>query len=67
MVRGILSTGEDEIDCDQCFEKLDVFVELVLQGKNAQDVLPLVREHLDRCPDCREEFEALLAALKKLD
>jgi len=32
-------------------------------GKNAAEAMPLVQEHLDRCNDCREEFEALLAAL----
>ena len=63
MVRGILSTREDEIGCDECCEQLDRFVDLVLAGKDAARALPLVQDHLDRCPDCREEFEALLAAL----
>ncbi len=35
-----------------------------LAGKNAAEALPLVQDHLERCGDCREKFEALLAALQ---
>lgn len=64
MARGIATTHPDEIDCDRCFEEMDQFVEMTLAGKNAAEALPLVQEHLVRCKDCREEFEALLAALR---
>ena len=67
MVRGILSTRPDEIGCDECFAQLDRFVELQLAGKNAAEAMPLVHDHLERCQDCREEFEALLAALRALE
>ena len=40
------------------------FAELHLAGKNAAEALPLVQDHLDRCGNCREEFEALLTALR---
>jgi len=66
MVRNIATTRPDEIGCDECFEQLDRFVELELTGKNAAEALPLVQDHLDRCSDCREEFEALLAALRAI-
>jgi len=64
IVRSVLATRPDEIGCDDCFEQLDRFVELKLAGKNAAEAMPLVQDHLDRCPDCREEFEALLAVLR---
>ena len=64
MVRGIVTTRPDEIGCDECFEQLDRFVEVTLAGKKAAETMPLVQDHLDRCGDCREEFEALLAALQ---
>jgi hypothetical protein len=66
MVRGVLSTRPDEIGCDECFEQLDRFVEMTLAGKNAAEAMPLVQDHLTRCRDCREEFEALLEALRTL-
>jgi len=66
MIRGIVSTRPDEIDCDECFEQLDRFVELQLAGKNAAQAVPLVQDHLNRCRDCREEFEALMTTLRAL-
>jgi hypothetical protein len=64
LVREILATTPDEIGCEECLEQLDRFVELELAGRSAAEALPLVQKHLDRCMDCREEFEALLAALR---
>ena len=66
MVYDIFTTRPDEIGCQECFEQLDRFVELTLAGKNAAEAMPLVQDHLDHCSDCREEFEALLAALRAL-
>lgn len=63
MARGIMTTRLDEIGCTECYEQMDQFVDLVLAGKSAADAMPLVQDHLDRCPDCQEEFRALLAAL----
>lgn len=57
-------THEDELGCDECFELLDRFVETELAGLDAATAMPLVEDHLRKCGDCREEFEALLAALK---
>lgn len=66
MARGIMTTRDDEIGCAECFEQVDRFVEMKLAGKNAAEALPLVQDHLDRCVDCQEEFEALMAALKAM-
>jgi hypothetical protein len=66
MVRNIATARPDEIGCDECFEQLDRFVELELAGKKATEALPLVQDHLNRCGDCREEFDALLAALRAI-
>lgn len=66
MVRNVLTTRPDEVGCDECFEQLDRFVEMTLAGKNAAEAMPLVQDHLARCRDCREEFEALLEALRAL-
>jgi predicted anti-sigma-YlaC factor YlaD len=64
MVQSIANTRPDEIDCEECFEQVDQFAELQLQGKNAAEAMPLVQDHLDRCGACREEFEALLDCLR---
>ena len=64
LVRAIAETNPEELGCDECLERVDIFVEEELSGKNAAEAMPLVQDHLDKCGDCREEFEALLAALR---
>ena len=67
MLRGVISTRDDEIGCDECFERLDQFTELVLAGEEIPEAMELVEDHLQRCHDCREEFEALLEALRAVE
>jgi hypothetical protein len=64
MARGIMTTRPDEIGCAECFDRMDSFVEIELAGRDAAEAMPLVQDHLTRCGNCREEFEALLAALR---
>jgi len=64
-IREIAEThGGEEIGCDECFEQLHRFVETRLSGVDTAQAMPLVHEHLEMCGECREEFEALLAALR---
>ncbi|MFQ5570682.1 MAG: hypothetical protein ACE5G0_13445 [Rhodothermales bacterium] len=65
MVGAVARTLPEEIGCDECFALSDQFAELILEGKPAADLMLLVHAHLERCPDCREEFEALLDVLRQ--
>ena len=64
MVERIFSTHADEIDCAGCDAEMPHFVDLLNAGQDPARLLPAVQEHLDRCADCHEEFEALLAILR---
>lgn len=66
LVRAVMTTRPDEIGCGECFEQLDRFVEMELAEKDAAEAMPLVQDHLQRCRECREEFEALLGALRAI-
>ena len=66
MIEAVKMNREHELDCGGCYDELDQFVELELSGKNAAEVMPLVQEHLDLCGACREEYQALLDALKAI-
>ena len=57
----VLGPGEPEVGCDECFDKLDQYVELELQGADADAAVPGLRAHLAGCPACREEHESLRA------
>ncbi|MGD2104348.1 MAG: hypothetical protein PVJ55_04445 [Anaerolineae bacterium] len=66
MVRNILTTRPDEVGCDECLAEMDRFVDMRLEGKDPSEAMPLVQDHLDRCHNCHEEFEALLDAVRHL-
>jgi hypothetical protein len=55
---------DDELSCSDMFARLDEFVENEVHAKDAGKLTPLVREHLDMCTDCCDEYEALLAVLE---
>jgi hypothetical protein len=60
LIRSLLGPSGPELTCDECFEELDRFVELELEGRDADAGVPGMRAHLDGCPACREEHESLL-------
>ena len=66
LINVVTHTHEDEIGCGECFDKLHEFADLKLQGKSPEEAMPLVQEHIKRCHECREEYEALIEALKAL-
>ena len=59
----VAQTQEQELGCDEVYALLDVFAERVSRGEDVATLMPLVHHHLQMCPDCREEFEALLRAV----
>jgi hypothetical protein len=59
----LLGAAGPDIGCDECFERLDEYVELELKGLDADANIPGMREHLQGCPACSEEHESLRALL----
>ena len=57
-------TKPGEFTCEETLELLDEYVELVVDEAEAAQVMPLVKEHLEHCPDCRERYETLLVILQ---
>ena len=55
----LLGPTGPQVSCDQCFDLLDEYVDLELQGLDADARIPGMRAHLDGCPACREEHEGL--------
>lgn len=54
----------EELSCSEIHARLDEFVENEVKSQQADKIAPLIREHLDMCPDCCEEYEALLAVVE---
>jgi hypothetical protein len=58
-LRRILGPAEPELLCDECFQKLDEYVDLELHGRAADERIPGMRAHLEGCPACHEEYDSL--------
>jgi hypothetical protein len=65
--KAIETTSDDEFDCEQTNRLLDQFAEAALRGEDSAPWMDLIQAHLDRCPDCQAEFEALLHVLETED
>jgi hypothetical protein len=60
----VLGPAGPEVGCDECFDRIDRYVELELAGEDVDAALPGLRAHLDGCPACREEHESLRALVE---
>jgi hypothetical protein len=58
-LKRLLGPAEPELLCDECFEKLDEYVELELHRAPADERIPGMRAHLEGCPACHEDYESL--------
>jgi hypothetical protein len=63
----LLGPAGPEVSCDECFERLDEYVELELAGADADRRIPGMRAHLEGCPACREDHESLRALVGRGD
>ena len=61
------SVESDELDCDGCFVQLAEFADLHLAGQELPDAMRVVERHLQQCLCCKDEYNALLKALRAVD
>ena len=53
------------LTCDEMYARLDEYVEREVASHDASKIMPLIHEHIDICPECCEEYQALLAILEQ--
>ncbi len=54
------AADDEELNCEEVYALVDQYAECVARGEDAAALMPLVKEHLQRCVPCQEELEALL-------
>ena len=64
-LRVLESVREEDAPCDEVYARIDEYVEREVDQKDAAQLMPLIREHLDMCSECCEEYQALLDILEK--
>lgn len=56
----VMASAPEEIDCDQFLERVAAFLESVGPDGEVPPDLRAVAQHLEVCPECKEELDALL-------
>ncbi len=66
LVARLVGPPGPELNCEECFDALDRYVDLELTGASAtaDALVPGMRAHLQGCAACREDHESLLALLR---
>lgn len=55
----IYATQEVEISCSDCFNMIAIYIERELAGEAVETRLPMVKQHLEQCQVCREEYKII--------
>ena len=58
-LQNIYDTQDEEISCSECFDLISHFVEVELAGEDAAAKMPQLKQHLDQCSACLQEYEVL--------
>jgi hypothetical protein len=64
LIQMLENTQEVELSCEDVYQILDQYAELVYRQEDSAELMPLVEHHIEICPDCREEFETILRILE---
>jgi hypothetical protein len=59
LLQNIATTEDEEISCTECFDLASRYVELEVTGRADDHTLPRLRQHLQQCGVCREEYQVL--------
>lgn len=62
LLRQAIATEPAEIDCEELLARVGAFVESATKGAELPAELRIVAQHLEICPECKEEIDALLRA-----
>jgi hypothetical protein len=55
----LLGPAGPELSCEDCFDRLDRYVELELTGADADSAIPGMQAHLEGCSACAEDRDSL--------
>lgn len=65
LIRSLEQSEEEECSCDDVYAVVDQYAEMKFSGEDAARLMPLLKQHLEACHNCCEEYEALLDILEK--
>jgi hypothetical protein len=64
LIKSLQVTHEEECACDEFHALVDQYAETNIRGEDAARLMPLIKNHLEICNECCEEYDALLDVLQ---
>ncbi len=61
----LLATDPRDAGCAETFALVHRYAEILVAGGDPEATMPGVTAHLTGCPPCAEDFQGLLAALRR--
>jgi hypothetical protein len=65
LIRSLEHTHDEECTCEEVYAVVDEYAEAEVRGEDAARLMPLIKQHMELCHNCCEEYEALLDILEK--
>ena len=62
LARQLAATAPEEINCDTVLDRVAAYLEATADDADIPAELTIVGQHLEVCPACLEEFQALVRA-----
>ncbi len=63
LARQLAATAPEEIDCEAVLDHVAAYLEAKRSDVGLPPELDAVRQHIEVCPSCLEEFQALVRAV----
>jgi len=63
LARQLAATAPQEIDCQAVLDRVAAYLEATRSNAGLSPELEAVRQHLEICPPCLEDFQALVRAV----
>ncbi len=67
LLKQISDTLPDQLDCDGCYRSIPEFADAEVQGHSLSLDLIDIQTHLQQCPCCAYEYEALCEAIREME
>jgi hypothetical protein len=67
LLRKIQQTRDVEMSCPECLDELDKYTQRILDETPIDGLLSSVRDHLEACPCCTDQFRMVLETLQAIE
>lgn len=67
LLQMLRQTQDAELTCPECLDELDRYAQRIFDGAPVDGALDRVRQHLEACAFCDEEFKLVLETLNALE